>query len=287
MAKVGVAIADVVDGGWTSLGSHAQALEECGVSAIWLTDHLFWHRPTVDVIGGLHTVAAATSECTIGPCVLQLPLRHSASTAKSMSYLDHVSGGRVTVGVGVGEHEAEYRAAGLGDVYHRRGKLLDQQIEELRQCWSNDLNDPNSSMSPARPLPLWVGGRSSAARRRAARTGDGWCPHIVREPWVRKQHQRLEADLAAEGRHRDEITFTPALAFAVENAVANEDPYEWFSQLFNLPTQVFEPNIVVGSPSQIAEEISAMFEAGADQVTFFPGTSQPAEHVARVIEALG
>ncbi|MCB1040556.1 MAG: LLM class flavin-dependent oxidoreductase [Acidimicrobiales bacterium] len=280
---VGVVIADAPQGGWSALSTVAADAESAGASSVWLTDHLLWHRPTVDVIGGLHQVAAATSRCRLGPCVLQLPLRDVASTAKSMAYLDEVSGGRVVVGVGVGEHEPEYAAAGSGDRFHRRGELLDAGVAQLRALWSG-VRTGAVAMAPSRPLPIWVGGRSDAARRRAAAIGDAWAPHLVRASSLAAQRERLDRDLEAAGRDPSTLQLAPVLAAAIEEL--DDTGLEWFADLYGLPPSAFEHVVVRGSATRVADEVAALAAVGAREVTLFVPSRRAAEHVAEVTAAL-
>lgn len=164
-----------------TLAGDARTLEERGASALWLTDHLFWHQETVEVLGALAVVAGAVRECTVGSLVLQLPLRRAATVAKAAGFIEQLAPRRLILGVGVGEHEGEYRAAGLGDDYRRRGATLNRMIPELRRLLtdSGDRSERYRMLPAPGPVPIWIGGRSEAAIRRAAVLGDGWIPHFL------------------------------------------------------------------------------------------------------------
>jgi alkanesulfonate monooxygenase SsuD/methylene tetrahydromethanopterin reductase-like flavin-dependent oxidoreductase (luciferase family) len=285
---VGVVLVDEPrPGGWASLGPVAAELEAAGADAVWLTDHLFWHGSAVDVIGGLHAVAAATRTCTIGPCVLQLPLRHVASTAKSLGYLASLAPDRLVVGVGVGEHEAEYRAAQMLHRFDRRGPLLDAGIDELRRLLAGEVDADGLALTPAAPLPIWVGGRSHHARRRAARRGDGWIPHLCRADWFAEQMPLLDADLAAEGRSTDAIARAAVVAVAVDGIEPEVDPCAWLGRLYDLPPKAFERVVARGSAAQIAEELEAFEASGATHLTLVIAGDRQADHLAAVLAARG
>ena len=273
-----------VPGGWAALGTMAGEAEALGVGTIWVTDHLFWHTPTADVTAALTMVATATTTCAVGPLVLQLPLHVPARVAKAMSFIDHVAGGRVVVGVGVGESEAEYVATGLGDRFRRRGRLLDEGIAQLRQAWSGE---GDLTMAPVRNLPVWVGGRSERARRRAATSAEGWIPYLVQLPWFQEQQGLLTADLEAAGQDPSSFTRGVALVIAVDGIEPHGDPLAWLGRLYALPPKVFGQVLVRGSAQEVADEIQQYRAAGADQVTVLVASSRPLDHLAPIMDALG
>ena len=128
----------------------------------------------------------------LGTSVLILPYRNALLTAKVVSTLDALSGGRVILGIGVGWMEEEFDALGL-DTFHQRGEVSDEYIKVFRTLWTSE--QPNftgqyvrfadiGSPKPARQPhpPIWIGGHTPAAIRRAARLGDGWHPIGLRAP---------------------------------------------------------------------------------------------------------
>lgn len=280
---IGLVVADAPAGGWNQIGAVARSAEAAGAAAVWLTDHLYWHRPAIDVIGGLHAVAAATESCTIGPCALQLPLRDVPSTAKSLAYLAEIAPGRVTACVGIGEHPAEYEAAGKADRYHHRGRLLDAGIGELRRAWAASSGD--MTMAPGGPAPLWIGGRSAAARQRAARLGDGWIPHLCRAPWFAEQMTALDADVDAAGRERSAVVRTAVILAHIEEAEPGADPAGWLARLYRMPPEAFDRALVRGSAAEVADEVHRFAEAGAEQITLMAASDHPADHLAALIAA--
>ena len=131
--------------------------------------------------------------------MLQLPLRRPAAVAKQATALQLLSGGRFVLGLGVGIHEGEYERAGVD--FHRRGRLMDEGVADLRAAWGGP-GGPGSEyvQEPASPpVPLWFGGSSAAARRRAAAVGDGWVPLFLSSGRVRG---RAGGTAARDGRGR-------------------------------------------------------------------------------------
>ena len=176
----------------------AQALERIGYDHIDVFDHVVMGFPiegrpagpynaAMPILEALVTIgflAAATSRITLGTEVLVLPQRDPTLVAKQVSTLDTLSGGRIRLGVGVGWQESEYEA--LGEDFHTRGARMDEAITLLRTYWSEPqvtiagrhYRATAMGMEPKPPqgrrLPIWIGGGSDAAFRRAGRLGDGW-----------------------------------------------------------------------------------------------------------------
>jgi probable F420-dependent oxidoreductase len=132
----------------------------------------------------LGAVAHATSTIRLATNVFILPLRHPFQTARSVVTLDRVSGGRVTLGIGVGWLEEEFVA--MGQDFHNRGARTDEIMGILRRLWSDDFIEHHGEYYDFAPvafdpkpvqkqgIPIEVGGSSKPALRRAGRLGDGW-----------------------------------------------------------------------------------------------------------------
>lgn len=171
----------------------ARAAEELGYDSIWTTDHILLPRGHEEPFGHIYEtlitlayLAGVTEKVRIGTSVLVLPLRNPIIVAKEAATLDLLSGGRLILGLGVGWLEQEF--AFLGSEFKKRGSLCDEGIELMRALWSQDrpsfsgrhykFFDSFFSPKPAQPggPPIWIGGVSEAAMRRAARLGDSWHP---------------------------------------------------------------------------------------------------------------
>jgi probable F420-dependent oxidoreductase len=130
--------------------------------------------------------AAHTSTIRLIPNVVVLPYRNPFVVAKSGATLDLLSGGRFTLAVGVGYLKREFIALGVD--FDERGDLTEEALQVIRAIWTTDdvsfegrhFTATGITAHP-RPLsdphpPIWIGGNTAAARRRAATYGDGWCP---------------------------------------------------------------------------------------------------------------
>jgi probable F420-dependent oxidoreductase len=167
----------------------AQAAEELGYDSIWAGDHISYRNPILDIVVALSTFAAVTERITLGAGIVLLPLRHPSVVAKELASVDYVSGGRVILGVGVGGEGEKDFAVGVDP--RERGARTDEAMRALRALFGEQpasfqgrffsftgIEIQPRSFQPGGP-PLWVGGRSEAAIRRAAELGDGWIPIFV------------------------------------------------------------------------------------------------------------
>ena len=255
--------------------------EATGADSLWAVDHLYWPHPMGESLTTLAVAAVATSRPTLGTCVLQLPLRRPDAVAKQATALQLLSGDRFVLGLGVGIHEGEYERAGVD--YHRRGRLLDEGVARLRAAWgatgerdSEYVQEPASSA-----VPLWFGGSSDVARRRAAAVGDGWVPLFL-DP------DQYAAGLEALGRETADAGRAPgavAAAVVVFACVGDDDEAPargaaWLSHLYRLPPKAFRRHLVAGSPETCAAALQCYADAGADHIVVMVAGSPAVEHFA-------
>jgi len=175
-----------------------QALERAGIDAVYTTDHPAPADPWL-ASGGHHAMdpfvalafaAAASTKILLHTNIIVIPYRNPFMTAKSVASLDVLSGGRVIMGIGSGYLEGEFKA--LGAVFNGRGALMDESIELMKQVWTGrsvkfqgEYFQADGNTALPTPLqkphpPIWVGGNSERAMRRAVETCDGWAPFPVK-----------------------------------------------------------------------------------------------------------
>ena len=165
--------------------------EELGFDDVWVSEHIIIpeNRPLPptpnfwDPVLTLTWAAAATTRVRLGTSVLVLPLRHPLPLAKELATLQNLSNGRLILGAGVGWLEAEFDA--LGVPFRQRGRRTDEGIAMMRAVWTEDpvtfeakwipatIKAMRAQPQPIQPIPIWIGGSSDAAIRRALRL-DGW-----------------------------------------------------------------------------------------------------------------
>jgi probable F420-dependent oxidoreductase len=180
---------------YSSLGNRdamiaiAKRAEALGYSSLWTSDHILVPRsrpePFGNVLESLTTlsyIAACTERIRLATGILVLPQRNPLLVAKQAATIQHLSGGRLTLGVAVGYMEEEYRY--LRADFANRGRLADEYIPALRELFQSHTPefhgehvryaDALFSPRPEIPLPIVVGGSSEGALKRAAKLGDGW-----------------------------------------------------------------------------------------------------------------
>jgi alkanesulfonate monooxygenase SsuD/methylene tetrahydromethanopterin reductase-like flavin-dependent oxidoreductase (luciferase family) len=169
----------------------AAGAEEAGWEGLFLWDHLAfaWGSPTGDPWLLLAAAAQASERLRLGTHVTPVPRRRPHVLALTVTTLDHLSGGRVVFGAGLGGNERELSAFGDETDERGRAELLDRNLDRLRGWWDGDTVD-GVALVP-RPvqerLPIWIGGNAPRPLRRAARF-DGWAAnasyhdHMTLEP---------------------------------------------------------------------------------------------------------
>ncbi len=180
----------------------AQAAEEAGFHGLLLADHLFFpaklgskypysedgapmfdgRTPFPDPWTTIASMAAVTKRLHFATFVFILPLRHPIELAKSLGTLSLLSGGRVALGAGAGWIREEFDALGVD--FHTRGKRMDEMVVAMRKLWSGEVVEHHGrffdfaplqmSPAPGREVPIWFGGLSDVAMKRAVTLGDGW-----------------------------------------------------------------------------------------------------------------
>ncbi len=181
------------DAGVAELVQVARACDAAGFEYLAVCDHVaipadraeamsttWW-----DTIATLSYLAAVTERIRLLSHVYVLPYRHPLTSAKAWATLDRLSGGRAILGVGTGHVEGEFDA--LGIPFPERGRLLDEAIDAVRAAFADEhpthrgprwhFDGVGQRPRPVQEhLPIWVGGSSKPAMRRAAERGDGWLP---------------------------------------------------------------------------------------------------------------
>jgi probable F420-dependent oxidoreductase len=197
----------------------ANLAEDLGFDSLWVSDHIVIpasHKGFGDVFydpfATLSFVAAKTRSIQLGTSVIILPYRNPVVLAKTVSTLDVLCGGRITLGVGVGWLEDEFEALGVS--YKDRGAITDECISVLKDLWTAD--EPNYrgkyfKFSNIRffpkPLqkphpPIWIGGNGLLALRRAISIGNGWHP-VGLTPDEIQERRRAVDELHTRNRSSD------------------------------------------------------------------------------------
>lgn len=154
-----------------------------------------WNQGYLEPLALMSYLAGVTERVKLGTSVLVVPYRNPVVTAKMLATLDVMSGGRVILGVGVGWLEEEFRAL-AAPPYAERGRVTDEYLRLMRECWTREPLEwkgryytmAEVSVLPKprqeRGIPIWAGGHTDAALRRAGELADGWHPIGHRPPAV-------------------------------------------------------------------------------------------------------
>src|SRR2546425_9176630 len=157
--------------------------ERTDIDSVWFNERLSAPQPVLEPLTAMAAVAARTRRLKFGPSVLVTPFRPPVLLARELATIDYLSGGRMLPAFGVGvEQEREFRAAGVP--FKERGRRTDEAIAIMRRCWAEDevtfagefwqLEHVTVLPRPVQqPFPVWIGGNSEAAMRRAGRRGGG------------------------------------------------------------------------------------------------------------------
>jgi probable F420-dependent oxidoreductase len=205
----------------------ARAAETEGYTSVFTSDHIlvpaaFPRYGTIyESLTTLAWLAGQTHRIRLGTSILVLPMRNAILAAKQAATVDDLSGGRFILGVAAGWNEGEFRNV-AADFAHR-GRLLDESLQVVRNLWTAErpsfagasyrYDDTLFSPKPAQPggPPIWVGGNSEAAVRRAATYGDGWHGDEVMPDDFARTVETLRATSSQQGRR-----VTPSVRFTVD-----------------------------------------------------------------------
>lgn len=231
--------------------SVAAAAEESGFDSVWVADHVTFPVETqspypyrssgppfdaedgfLDGLTMLGVVAGATTRVRLGTSVLLAPLRSPLELAKRVATLDVLSSGRVELALGVGWRKEEYEAVGIP--FGSRGTRLDEMVVAMSRLWRDGRGSwAGSTFSyPAvvcepRPLqpggpPIWIGGTTEAALRRAVRCGYGWHGVGGDPSRVDDARRRLRELADEEGRDPDQVRISLSVGLPSDATRATE-----------------------------------------------------------------
>ena len=266
----------------------AQQADRLGFETLWITDHVIVPRESssrypynesgrlpvdpdgnyFEPLASLAYLGGLTQRIRLGTSVLIAPYRNPVVTAKMLSSLDALSGGRVTVGIGTGWLREEFEALQTPP-FEQRGAVTDECIQLFKLLWTEQnpvfegkfFQVRNIGFNP-KPVqkphpPLLIGGDAPAALRRVARHGDGWQPLGYSVEALREQLDRLRRICQEEGRRYEDLTISARIGVRLaDRPNAERQPGED-------PRQV-----VVGTPAEIVELGKRLQDLGVDELGF-------------------
>jgi alkanesulfonate monooxygenase SsuD/methylene tetrahydromethanopterin reductase-like flavin-dependent oxidoreductase (luciferase family) len=261
----------------------ARRAEERGFSCLATIDRIVY--PTYDSLTALAAAAGATSRIGLFPDILLAPLHQPVWLAKATGSLHALSGGRLTLGAGVGLRENDYAA--VDRPYHERGRLMDELLDVLARGWAGEpVAGDSVPVVPAVPggrVPVLIGGTSDSAIRRAVRRGDGWTsggggPRAA-APLVEKVRQAWR-DAGRDG--------APRLAALVYYGLGNDEESRaalrsYYGFLGEWVDQIVES--AVRTPEQARAIVRDFADAGITELVINPTVAAPDE-VDRLADAV-
>jgi probable F420-dependent oxidoreductase len=281
--------------------SLVETFEALPVDSLWVGGHVASTNPSPEAMVQLARLSALTSRVRVGTSILLLPLYPPAIVAKQVADLDAATGGRVTLGVGVGgEYPQEFRACRIP--LSERGSRTDEAIPLLRRLWSGEeqshagryysMEEVRIHPAPVQPNgpPIIVAGRKERAMRRAVALGDGWMPYLYS---ARRYADSVETirRLAAEAA-RDLADFE-WFAFVFVNVhddgeMAKEEAAEFLGGTYRQDFRSMLPHIAVaGSPDDVVSGLTEFVRAGAAHLVFTPASRSRSRDVAlRIIDEI-
>ena len=276
------------------------AAERLPIESIWQGGHLLPPSPTGEAVTRLALLTAWTERVRVGTAILLLPLYHPVVVAKQLADLDARSGGRVSVGVGVGgELRHEFEAVGVP--LAERGVRTDEAMEILRSLWAGgpvdhhgkffDFDDVElrpvqppatgpagpagaevAGMQPGGP-PLLVSGRKPPAMRRAALLGDGWMPYLFSPGAYARSVQTIRDDAEAVGRDLAGFEWMLYLYCSVrrDGDRARDDVAAFLGRAYgDKPGAMLERIAPAGTPEQVAARLQEYVDAGVRHFVISP-----------------
>ena len=265
-----------------SLSRWTEIAETLGYHLVMISDHVAvtpdvegrYPAPLYDPFTTLSWLAAKTRRVALGTTVVIIPYRSPLLVARMGANLDQLSGGRFILGVGVGWAQQEFDA--LGVPFRSRGAMTDEYLEAIKVLWTNEIASyegrfvsfadvwtaplPVQSPHP----PIWVGGSSDAALRRAVRLGDGWHPIRIRVDWLRDEGLRRLREIA-EREERPVPALCPRIRLKITDA----------------PVDDAERAAGHGTLDQIRADLDALERLGAEYVlldTYFDDPEATKDH---------
>lgn len=273
----------------------ARRAEALGLDGLVAGDHVTFYGFGNDGLVTLTAAAAVTERIDLKTAVYLLPLRHPVPVALQVAQLDQLSLGRFTLGIGVGgEDPHEFWSCGVDP--RTRGARTNEAMTILKRLWTEDgvtfrgrhfvLEDVTVYPKPTRPVPIFVGGRSEAALRRAGRLGDGYTGIWLTPERFTEAVERIREEAAAAGREPGSVE--PGMQFwtsvAGDRVEARERVARAMEATYRVPFERFERYTPFGTAEEVAAFIWGFVERGARHVNLITAQATPEEAIERAAE---
>jgi probable F420-dependent oxidoreductase len=268
--------------------AHAiRALEDRPIDSLWAGGHIASTNPSPEAMVGLVRLATLTERVTVGTSILLLPLYPPALVAKQIADIDRTSGGRVTLGIGVGgEYPQEFGAVQVPR--EERGRRTNEMIPLLRRLWTAEEVTHRGRFYPMQNVrihpapvqlggpPIIVAGRKEPAMRRAALLGDGWFPYMYSPLRYADSVATIRRSAADAGR---DLTGFQWFVWVFVNInpdgnTAREEAARTMGGIYSQNFRAMIDNVAAaGTAGEVAAKLQRFYDAGARHFVFLPATA--------------
>jgi alkanesulfonate monooxygenase SsuD/methylene tetrahydromethanopterin reductase-like flavin-dependent oxidoreductase (luciferase family) len=275
--EVGIGLPNAVPGlDGKSLVEFARRADQRGFSSLGTIDRLVYTN--YEPLLALAAVAAATERIRLATTILITPYRpNSALLAKQALTLDHLSGGRLTLGVGIGGREDDYTASGIP--MKGRGAVLERQLEDMRKVWDGEERGFAGAIGPPPVRPggpeVLVGGTVEASFQRVVKYGDGWIGGASGPDHFAATAPKVDAAWERAGREGKPrkaalayFALGPNAKSDVEHSI--KDYYAWLGPYADQITDA-----AATTPDMVQQYLEVFEQAGCDELIMFPGSKDP------------
>jgi len=255
--------------------------EASDIDSLWFSERLSSPAPVLEPLTAMAAIAARTRRLKFGPSVLVTPFRSPVMLARELAMIDYLSNGRMLPALGIGvEQEREFRAAGVP--FKERGRRTDEAIAIMRRCWTEDevthagdfwqLERVTVLPRPVqRPFPVWIGGNSEAAMRRAGRLGDGWIPSFITPARFAEGVARTQQFAAEAGREVPADHFGSLVYFCLDRDPARaRSTAQPFIPRGRVDDATLDRCTAFGPPGLVVERIEEYVRGGGSKFILRP-----------------
>jgi probable F420-dependent oxidoreductase len=285
----------------------AETAERLGFTTVWAADRIVipwkietdyaysWsgsfivppEKPFLESMTALAFLAGATESVKLGVSVLVTTYRDPVHWAKVASTIDWLSEGRFILGVGIGWMAEEFDALDRSDIFPQRAQVAEEQLRVARNLFTEDhcsfegehYSYEDIAFYPKahdKPIPIWCGGESKGAQRRAGTYGDAWFPYFARvtPEELASRYANVREAAKAAGRDPDDVALHTCLSVEVTDEEVEQ-----------------EPDVLRGTPEQIADALGRFEDIGVQHVALqflvgrYPERLAQMERLAPVITA--
>lgn len=261
----------------------ATSCEAMGCHSMWTIDRVAYDN--LEPLTVLAAAAGATQRIRLGTSVLLGNLRHASHVAKIVSTLDFISNGRVTLGLGFGSRESDYKAVEIP--FEHRGSRAVEQVQLMKRLWTEDsvtfkgkfYNVENLSLGP-KPIqkphpPIWTGGSAEVALKRAGTWADGFICGSSAIPDFPSTWEKIAGYARANGRDPNKISKAGLTFMAIhdDQNKAIKAVEDYVMRYYGRLRADVANTSLVGSPAAVTERIGAFLARGLD--TLIIGVADP------------